>query len=135
EIKGSSGLDPVEVERMRKEAESHAGEAKQKVELINARNQAESAVYQIEKTLKENEGKISETDAAAIRASVDRVKQVKEGDDAAAIKRAVDELMQASYAMAQHMYGQAQQAPGGDGQTGDAPAGKYVEVLEVVIEV
>src|SRR5207248_678723 len=77
EIKGSSGLDPVEVERMRKEAESHASEAKQKVELINAKNQAESAVYQIEKTLKESEGKISATDAAAIRSSVDRVKQAK----------------------------------------------------------
>jgi molecular chaperone DnaK len=135
EIKGSSGLDPVEVERMRKEAESHAGEAKQKVELINAKNQAESAVYQIEKTLKENEGKISETDAAAIRASVDRVKQVKEGDDAAAIKRAVDELMQASNAMAQHMYGQAQQAPGGDGQTGAAPAGKEEDVQDAEFEV
>ncbi|MBI1916318.1 MAG: molecular chaperone DnaK [Planctomycetes bacterium] len=135
EIKGSSGLDPAEVERMRKEAESHAGEAKQKVELINAKNQAESAVYQIEKMLKENEGKISESDVAAIRASVDRVKQAKEGDEAAAIKRAVDELMQASHAMAQHMHGQAQQPPAGDGQPGAAPGGKDEDVQDAEFEV
>src|SRR5438445_8375582 len=135
EIKGSSGLDPVEVVRMRKEAESHAGEAKQKVELINARTQAESSVYQIEKMLKDSERKISETDAAAIRASVDRVKQVKEGDDAAAIRRAVDELMQASHAMAQHMYSQSQQTPAGDGHTGAAPAAKDEDVQDAEFEV
>src|SRR5262249_37449385 len=130
EIKGSSGLDPSEVERMRKDAEAHASDTKKKVELINAKNQAESTVDQIEKTLKEHESKMSASDVSAIRAAVDRVKQAKEGDDATAIKRAVDELMQASHAMAQHMSGQAQQAPGGDGQPGAAAGGKDEDVQD-----
>ncbi len=132
EIKGSSGLDPAEVERMRKDAESHAGEAKKKVELINARNQAETAAYQVEKALKEHEGKIGESDRAAIRAAIERVRQAKEGDDPAAINRAVEELQQAAQAMAQHMHGQGQAAPGPDGA---APGGKDEDVQDAEFEV
>src|SRR5205085_8123272 len=66
EIKGSSGLDPAEVERMRKEAEAHASEDKQKVELIEARNHADQAVFQVEKLLKEHGDKLSQQDKDAI---------------------------------------------------------------------
>src|SRR5207245_10334602 len=81
EIKGSSGLDPSEVERMRKEAESHAGETKKRVELINARNEAEHHVYQIEKLLKEHGEKVSAGDKSAIEAAGAGVKEVAQGDD------------------------------------------------------
>jgi molecular chaperone DnaK len=122
EIKGSSGLDPAEVERMRKEAEAHAGEAKKRVELINARNEAEHAVYQMEKLLKENESKIPDSDKAPLNAALEKVKSVSKGEDAAAIKQAVAELHQASHAMAQHLYGQGKTPPG-DGAAGAPGAG------------
>jgi molecular chaperone DnaK len=118
EIKGSSGLEPSEVERMKREAEAHAGENKKRVELINARNEAERAVYDVEKTLKEHESAIAENDKTAIRAAVERVKQTMGGEDAVAIKQSVESLMQASQAMAAHLH---KQAPGGEGA---APAGK-----------
>src|SRR5262245_27427420 len=65
EIKGSSGLDQKEVERMRKEAESHAEDDRRKLELINARNEADTVVYGVEKVMKEHESKLggSEKDA------------------------------------------------------------------------
>src|SRR5262249_22990398 len=136
EIKGSSGLDPAEVERMRKEAEAHASEAKQKVELINARNEAERAVYDVEKLLKEHESKLNEADRSAIRSAADRVKEVSKGEDASAIKQAVEGLHQASHAMAQRMYSQGGQTPGGDGPGGAAKeGGKDEDVQDAEFEV
>jgi molecular chaperone DnaK len=131
EIKGSSGLDPKEVEKMRRDAESHAGETKKKVELINARNEAEHQVYAVEKALKDNAEKISAGDRSAVEAAVAHVKSVAKGDDTAAIKRAVEELTQASQAMAQHLYSQAGTPESGDG----AAAGKGEDVQDAEFEV
>ncbi len=74
EIKGSSGLDPAEVERMRKEAEAHAAEDKKKVELIEARNQADQAVFQIEKLLREHGDKMQAADKEAIQAAIEKTR-------------------------------------------------------------
>ncbi len=134
EIKGSSGLDPTEVERMRKEADSHASEDKRRVELINARNEADHVVFQMEKLLKENADKISEGDKAPINAAIEKVKQTMSGEDVAAIKQAVADLHQASHAMAQHLYGQKQ--PGGAGPDGPASAtGGKEDVQDAEFEV
>jgi molecular chaperone DnaK len=140
EIKGSSGLDQAEVERMRKEAESHAAETKKRVELINARNEADAVVFQMEKLLKENEGKISEGDKAPIRSAMDRVKEAAKGEDVGAIKQAVENLHQASHAMAQHLYGQRPTAgtggpDGGAAPGGAAPGGKEEDVQDAEFEV
>jgi hypothetical protein len=78
----------------------HAGEAKKRVELINARNEAERAVSEVETLLKEHESKLTEADRSAILSAVDRVKEVSKGEDTAAIKQAIEGLMQASHAMA-----------------------------------
>ncbi len=131
EIKGSSGLDPKEVEKMRKDAESHASETKKKVEIINARNEAEHQVYAVEKALKDNAEKISAGDRSAVEAAVSQVKSVAKGDDAAAIKRAVEELTRASQAMAQHLYSQAPPQEGADG----AAASKGEDVQDAEFEV
>src|SRR5262245_20973941 len=126
EIKGSSGLDTAEVERMRKEAEAHAEEDRKRVELINARNEAESVVYRVEKELKAHEDKMSEGDKTAIRAAVEKVKQEASKDDVGAIKQAVSDLIAASQALARHMQGQAgggtPSGAGGTGQTGKGPS-------------
>jgi molecular chaperone DnaK len=117
-IESSSGLSAAEVEKMRRDAEAHAGEDKQKRELIDARNKADQMVYQIEKLLKDNASKISDADKTPIQAAVEKVKQAASRDDVAAINQAISELEQASHAMAQHLYKQ-----GGEGGPGGAGGG------------
>ncbi|HEV3443881.1 MAG TPA: molecular chaperone DnaK [Gemmataceae bacterium] len=111
-IEASSGLSAAEVERMRKEAEAHAEEDRRRREVIDARNQADQTIYQIEKMLKDNSGKLSEQDQAPVQAAIARAREAMNRDDAQAIRRALDELQQAAQAMAQHMQ---QQQPAGAG--------------------
>jgi molecular chaperone DnaK len=103
-IESSSGLSQSDVDRMRREADEHAGEDKKKRELIDARNEADQRIYHLEKLLKENTDKIGEADRAPIQAAIEKVKQAASRDDANAIKQAIGELEQASHAMAQHLY-------------------------------
>jgi molecular chaperone DnaK len=132
EIKGSSGLDPHEVERMRKEAEAHAAEEKKKVELIDARNQADAVIYGIEKQLRELGDKIGGADRQAIQSAIERTKQAASGEDVQAIRQAVSDLHAAAQAMAQHVHRPAGEgaAPGG----GDAGKGKE-DVIDAEFEV
>ncbi|MCA9034320.1 MAG: molecular chaperone DnaK [Planctomycetaceae bacterium] len=104
QIKQSSGLSDDEIERMRKDAEAHADEDKKKQELASAKNQASALVHQTEKTLKEHADKLDAASKSAIEASVERVKKASEGDDAAAINSACEDLAKASHALAEHMY-------------------------------
>src|SRR5437588_721484 len=122
-IESSSGLSQTEVERMRREAESHADEDKHKFELIDARNHADQMIYQMEKLLKEHAGKVSDSDRAPIQAAIEKVKQAASKDDAKAIQQAIEELQQASHAMAQHLYKQGAGPAGGPGSDGSGPAG------------
>jgi molecular chaperone DnaK len=119
-IESSSGLSQAEVEKMRRDAESHASEDKHKRELIEARNEADNRIYQIEKLLKEHADKLSDGDKRPIQAAVERLKQAASGDDVGAIRTALSELEQASHAMAQHLY--RTQQPGGEG-AGAQPSG------------
>jgi molecular chaperone DnaK len=132
EIKGSSGLDPSEVERMRKEAESHAAEDRRKIEVIDARNQADAIIFAIEKQLKELGDKIGESDRQAIQSAVERTKQAASGEDVQAIRQAVSDLQVAAQAMAQHMH-----RPAGEGPTpgtGGEDKGKE-DVIDAEFEV
>ena len=106
-IESSGGLSKDEIERMKRDAESHAAEDKQKRELAEARNTAEQRVYQLEKLIEENKDKLSDSDKSALRAAIEKVNEAKKGDDAAAINRAIDELQRASQAMAEHLYSAA----------------------------
>jgi molecular chaperone DnaK len=123
EIKGSSGLDPAEVERMRKDAEAHAAEDKKKVELITARNEADNHIFGVEKLLKEHGDKLGEGEKAAIQSAIERVKQAASGEDTPAIKQATSDLVAASSALAQHLSRQGagpapEGGPGGQGESG-----------------
>jgi len=125
EIKGSSGLSSEEVERMRKDAEAHAEEDRKKVELINARNEADQIIFQIEKEVKTHGDKIAESDKTAINSAVERAKQAMSGDDAAKIKHATGELMQVAQGLAKYAAGGQpggstphQETPSGDGKGG-----------------
>jgi molecular chaperone DnaK len=120
-IESSSGISAADVDRMRRDAEAHADEDKHKRELIEARNEADQRIYQLEKLLKDNADKVSESDKAPIQAAIEKVKQAASKDDVAAIRQAITELEQASHAMAQHLYTR-QQAPGA-GAAGAGPSG------------
>jgi molecular chaperone DnaK len=119
-IESSSGLSGAEVERMRKEAESHAGEDKKRRELAEVRNQADNMAYSLEKLIKEQGEKLSAGDKSAVESAIAKVREKAKGDDVNAIKQAVSELEQASHAVAKHLYSQpdaAGAAPGPDGPT------------------
>jgi molecular chaperone DnaK len=124
EIKGSSGLSSDEVERMRKEAEAHAAEDKRKVELIEARNQADAQIFQIEKLLKDNADKVGDNEKKAVQSAIERAREKMAGDDAQAIKQATSDLMVAAQGLAQFMQGGGPRPGGGGGfPSGDGSAG------------
>jgi molecular chaperone DnaK len=112
-IQQSSGLSEDEIEKMRKDAESHAAEDRKKKELAEARNQASTLVYQTEKTLKELGDKLDEGSKSAIESAMKKVKDAEAGDDVAAIKSAIEELNTATHALSEHLYKAAQEAGGG----------------------
>ena len=96
QITSSSGLSKEEVERMAKEAEAHSAEDKAKREEIEARNQLDSMVYQVEKMLKENGDKISGDEKGQVESAVADAKKALEGTDAAAMNAAREKLTPAS---------------------------------------
>jgi len=124
-IESSSGLSQGDVEKMRREADSHAEDDRKRRELIDARNKADQMMYQMEKLLKDNADKLSEGDRAPIQSAIERLKQVASKDDVAAINQAIGELEQASHAMSQHLYsrGQGGPGPGGAGAGAAGPSG------------
>ncbi|RIK82345.1 MAG: molecular chaperone DnaK [Planctomycetota bacterium] len=126
-IEQSSGLSEDEIKRMQSDAAAHAEEDKRKRELIEARNSAESMVYQIEKTIKQSGDKLKESDKQALEAAMNRVREAAKGNNVEAIKSAVNDLQSASHAMSEALYKAAAAsgagaAAGGDGAGG--PAGK-----------
>jgi len=121
-ISGSSGLSKDEVDRMVKDAESHASDDKAKRELIDARNQLDTLVYSVEKTLSESKDKLPAGEAEKVQAALDSAKTVAQGDDIAAIQGATNELQKASHAMAEVLYKNTQ-APGGDAPKGGDQGG------------
>jgi molecular chaperone DnaK len=120
-ITASSGLSEEEIQRMVRDAESHAEDDRQKRDLIDAHNQADSLVYMTEKTLKEHGSKVDASTKSAIEAAIAKTKSTMEGSDAGAIKSAMEELQQASHKLAEAMYQQAAGQSGGPGAGGPGP--------------
>src|SRR5438309_2202527 len=123
-ITSSSGLSKEEVERMAKEAEAHAADDKAKREEIDARNQLDSMVYQIEKMLRESGDKISGSERGEVENALADAKKALESNDKAQMDRAREALTQASHKLAEQMYKATQPGPGaGAGPTPGAEAG------------
>ncbi|MFP4144147.1 MAG: molecular chaperone DnaK [Phycisphaeraceae bacterium] len=123
EIKGSTGLEKDEVERMKQEAEAHAAEDKQQRELVDARNQAENVIYQIRKQLEEHGEKVGSEVRGKIESAISSVEDKIKGDDADAIKKSLDELNAVAQELGKAVYEQQAQAsdqPGG-GESGGEP--------------
>src|SRR5262245_23634524 len=136
-IESSSGLSASEIEKMRKEAESHAEEDRKRRELVDVRNKADQAIYEVEKTMKEAGDKVSENDKAPIRAAIEKVRQAAGGEDISAIEQAVSNLLAAAHAMQQHVGAGAAGQRGGPPPTGDGhekEKGKW-DVIDAEFEV
>jgi molecular chaperone DnaK len=133
-IESSSGLSKDDVEKMRRDAESHAEEDKRRRELAEARNEADSVSWQVERLLKENGDRLSERDRAPIQSAIDRVKEAAKGDDLQAIRQSLSDLQAAAQAMAQHVHRQPQGGPSGDGH-GAGGEGKKDDVIDAEFEV
>ncbi len=117
-ITSSSGLSKEDVEKMTKEGELHAEEDRRYKEEVEGKNRADSLVYSVEKTLKENRGKISESDAREIEAALEEAKKALQASDMNQVNSAVDRLTKASHKLAEAMYRQT--APGDGGPSGAA---------------
>jgi molecular chaperone DnaK len=131
-ITASSGLTKDEIDRMKREAESHAAEDATRREQIEVKNQADSLVYSTERLVREHGDKVSEADKQAIDTALNEVKEALKGDDLDRIKRAQETLTQASHKLAEVMYREAQAgapspgAPGAQG-AGGAPAEDVID--------
>jgi len=115
-VTASTNLSKEEVERLVGEAKRHEAEDRRRKELVDARNTADTLVYQMEKTLRDLGDKVSSSDRRRIEGIIEDLKRAKDGDDIARIRQLIEQLQQASYAIGQQMYAQqaaAQQATGG----------------------
>ncbi len=111
-IEASSGLTDTEINRMVQDAESHAEEDERRREKVEARNQLDSLVYQVEKDTKEWGDKVSSSTRERLGQAVERAREALKGDDLPTLNSARDELMQAFSAAGQEMY-QSQSQPSG----------------------
>jgi molecular chaperone DnaK len=107
-ISGSSGLSRNDVDRMVKDAEAHASDDKARRELVDARNQADSLAWSVEKTVNENRDRMPAGDVSRAEAAVAAVREAVTGDSLDAIRRASEELQKASHAIAEQLYKQSQ---------------------------
>jgi len=103
-ITASSGLSKDEIEKMRKDAEAHAEDDRKRREEIEARNEADNAVYRSEKMLKDNADKLSAGDKSKIESAVTELKEALKGSDAEAIKAASEKLNEAWQAVSAELY-------------------------------
>ncbi|SFO72894.1 molecular chaperone DnaK, partial [Saccharopolyspora antimicrobica] len=106
-ITGGSALPKDDIDRMVKDAEAHADEDKKRREEAEARNQAETLVYQTEKVLKENDEKLPGEVKDKVKSAIDEVNEALKGEDVAAISAAVEKLATESQALGQALYADA----------------------------
>ncbi len=136
-ITASSGLSEDEINRMVHDAEAHAEEDKRKKELADIRNQADTLVYSTEKSLEEHGGKLDAETKDLISRDLEALKKVQSGEDAQAIKNAVDQLSKSAQKLAEVVYAQSQQAQGGaqsGGQEQHTEAPKDENVVDADFE-
>jgi molecular chaperone DnaK len=126
-IEGSGGLKKEEIDRMIREAESHASEDRATREAVEKRNTLDSMIYQAERTLSENAAKLSESDTAAVRSAIDDAKKDLDSGDVAKLDAAYQRVEREMHKVAELLYkSQAGGAPpaGGSDDPGAAPGGK-----------
>jgi molecular chaperone DnaK len=139
EIKAGSGLSDDEVERMVKDAESHAEDDRKQREVVEARNNAENAAYQADKQLEELGDAVDESSKESIQAAIKELRESLESEDAELLRQKTEALQTAFHAVSEQMYAKAaqEQAAESSGNGGDpeaeAPAGDDEEVVDAEV--
>jgi len=129
-ISNSSGLSKAEVDRMVKDAQSHAAEDQGRRELIEARNQGDGLAYQVEKMVNENREKLPVGDLSRLEAAIAELRTLVQGEDVSAIKRATEQLQRASHAVSESLY----KAAGAQQSSAQQPADvKDAEVVDAEV--
>jgi molecular chaperone DnaK len=124
EIKGSSGLEKDEIDRMKKDADEHAEDDRKRRELVDLKNQGDALAYNVEKMLNEAGEGISGEDRGNIESSVSALKETLKGDDPEAIRRAVQNVEQASHKISEAMYKKAADERAAEAEQGQAAEGE-----------
>ena len=119
-ISGHSGLDEKEINRMVKDAESHADEDRKRRETIDAKNHADQLVYSLENLLRENKDKIREHEAEAVQSEIEKTKKAIAGENLDEIKKATESLSRVSHRLTETLYQQASQTQASPGQAGQS---------------
>jgi molecular chaperone DnaK len=114
-ITASSGLSEQEIERMKKDAELHAEEDHRRKQLVEAKNNGDSMIHMVEKSLRELGDKVDSDTKANVENEIANLKKTMEGEDTEAIKKATESLTQASHKLAELMYAKANKGEQGGG--------------------
>ena len=136
QITASSGLSEQEINNLVKEAEAHAEEDRKKRELIETRNQADSLIYSTERTMRDMGDKLDAQTRQNIEAQIEKVRSAMQGEDQAAIKHEMDQLMQISHKVAEEAYKRAseQHAGGAQGAAHGGGAGAQAGADDDVVD-
>ena len=129
-VTASTNLNKSDIDRMVQESRQHEAEDKKRREVIDARNTADTLVYQTEKALRELGDKVSGSDAQDIQGKIDELKSAAQGDDVNRIKQASEKVEQAFHALSQQLYAQGQPQPeaqGGPSNPGRNDDGDVIE--------
>src|SRR6187401_1029503 len=129
-IQASGGLSEADIEKMVKDAESHAEEDKKRKAAVEAKNHAEALVHSTEKALSEHGSKIGDADRTAIENAIADLKEALKGDDSSAIQAKTNALAQTSMKLGEAMYKQQQEAQNASGGDGAAPGEKREDVVD-----
>ncbi|MFZ2990684.1 molecular chaperone DnaK [Ideonella sp.] len=122
-IKANSGLSEAEIEKMVKDAEANAAEDSKKLELVQARNQADSMIHSVKKSVTEHGDKLDATEKEAIEAALKDAEEALKSDDKATIEAKTEALMTASQKLGEKIYAEQQAAQAAAGAAGGAQAG------------
>ncbi len=132
-ITGGSALPKDDIEQMIKDAEAHAAEDAKRREAAETRNQADTLVYQTDKTLKEHGDKVDAATKAEIEQALTDLRQALESDDTESLRPKMDALVEKSQAMAQAIYSQPQEGEADAGAAAGEPTGGEDEVVDAEI--
>jgi len=135
-ITASSGMSKDEIDKAVKEAEAHAAEDKKKKELAEARNEVDTLIYSVDKSVAEYGSKLTDAERADIQKALEEARKVKDGSDVDAIKRAVAELSRASHKLAEEVYSKMnrEQAQSGAGASTSTSGGDGNVSSEKVVD-
>ena len=133
-IQASGGLSDGEIERMVRDAESHADEDKKRRETVETRNHAEALIHATEKNLSEHGDKIDATEKAAIESQIADLREAIAAEDAEAIKTKMEQLGQSSMKLGEAMYKAEQQAGAGAASAEEPAAGAKADEPDNVVD-